>query len=107
VEFRRLLERPHEQLGAKLPPATRRAYIDFVNTFYRKVYPRAPENQQCFDFSDPEFIRDYLQAGKNFLRAKGVLAEFLLMSRAEMGLYQTLHRLKARVPTSQIVRKYL
>jgi len=29
------------------------------------------------------------------------------MARAEMGLYQTLHRLKARVPTSQIVRKYL
>ena len=107
AEFRRLLERPHEQLGAKLLPATRRAFIDFVNIFYRTVYPPVPENQQCFDFSDTEFIRDYLQAMKNFLRAKGVLAEFLFMSRAEMGLYQILHRLKARVPTSQIVRKYL
>jgi hypothetical protein len=29
------------------------------------------------------------------------------MARAEMGLYNTLHALKARVPTSDIVRKYL
>ena len=29
------------------------------------------------------------------------------MGRAEMGLYQTLHRLRARVLTSQIVRKCL
>jgi len=36
-----------------------------------------------------------------------VITEFIFMGRAEMGLYQTLHRLKARVPTSQIVRKYL
>jgi predicted unusual protein kinase regulating ubiquinone biosynthesis (AarF/ABC1/UbiB family) len=107
AEFRRLLERPHEQLGGKLLPATRRAFIDFADNFYRKVYPPKPENQRCFDFSDTAFMRDYLQAGKNLLRTKGVLAEFIFMSRAEMGLYQTLHRLKARVPTSQIVRKYL
>jgi hypothetical protein len=29
------------------------------------------------------------------------------MVRAEMGMYQTLHRLKAKVRTSRIVRKYL
>jgi len=40
-------------------------------------------------------------------RTKGIMTELLLMGRAEMGLYQTLHRLKARVPTSQIVRQYL
>ena len=40
-------------------------------------------------------------------RTKGVLTEFIYMGRAEMGLYQTLVRLKAHVPTSQLVRKYL
>jgi hypothetical protein len=35
------------------------------------------------------------------------MSEFLFMARAEIGLYHTLHALKARVPTSDIVRKYL
>jgi predicted unusual protein kinase regulating ubiquinone biosynthesis (AarF/ABC1/UbiB family) len=107
AEYRRLLERPHEQLGAKLLPAARRAFTDFARNFYCKVYPRGPNSQPCFDFSDAAFMRDYLQAGNNLFRSKGVLPEFIFMARAEMGLYQTLHRLKARVPTSQIVRKYL
>ena len=35
------------------------------------------------------------------------MTEYTFMARAEMGLYHTLHRLKARAPTSDIVRKYL
>jgi predicted unusual protein kinase regulating ubiquinone biosynthesis (AarF/ABC1/UbiB family) len=107
AEFRRLLERPHEQLGAKLLPAARRAYLDLLGNFYRHVYPPAAEAGPGFDFSDAAFMRVYLQAAKNLFRTKGVMPEFIFLARAEIGLYQTLHRLKARVPTSQIVRKYL
>jgi hypothetical protein len=35
------------------------------------------------------------------------MTDYIFMARAEMGLYNTLHALKARVPTSDIVRKYL
>ncbi len=107
AEFRRLLDRPHEQLGVKLPPAGRRAYLDFLGNFYRHVYPREPASPQGFDFSDVAFMRVYLESGKKLFSTKGVMPEFLFLARAEMGLYQTLHRLKARVPTSQIVGKYL
>ena len=107
ADFRRLLERSYELLGEKLLPATCRALVRFADNFYRKAYPPEPGNPQFIDFGDASYIRDYLEAGKSLLRTKGVLAEFIFMSRAEMGLYQTLHRLKARVPTSQIVRKYL
>lgn len=107
AEFRRLLERTHEQLGAKLLPATRRAFIHFVEDFYRHMFPQGPDKAPLFDFGDAAFLRDYVQAGRNFLGAKGLLAEFIFLVRAEMGLYHTLHRLRARVPTSQIVRKYL
>src|SRR2546428_5381057 len=73
-----------------------------------KVYPPEKEKQhQLFDFGDATFLRDYLRESKNLFRTKGVLTEFIFMGRAEMGLYQTLHRLRARVLTSQIVRKYL
>ena len=106
-EFRRLLEGHYAIEGKKLPAATRRALIDFAENFYRRVYPPKQDEDQIFDFSDAAFLRDFLTASKNLFRAKGVISEFIFMARAEMGLYQTLHRLKARVPTSEIVRKYL
>lgn len=107
-DFRRLLERHYALAGKKLLPSARRALIFFADHFYRKVYPPEPEKQhQAFDFSDAAFLRDYLQESKNLFRTKGVMTEFIFMGRAEMGLYQTLHRLKARVATSEIVRKYL
>ena len=81
--------------------------ISFADNFYRKVYPPEPAKPQPFDFGDVAFLQDYLRESKNLLRTKGLMTEFIFMGRAEMGLYQTLHRLKSRVHTSQIVRKYL
>src|SRR6266849_4637158 len=105
ADFRRLLETYYERVGEKLLPAARRALIGFANNFYRKVYPPKPDKDQLFDFSDTAFLRDFMRESKNLFRTKGVITEFIFMGRAEMGLYQTLHRLKARVPTSQIVKK--
>ena len=107
ADFRRLLEAYYEQVGEPLLPSARRALIDFTDNFYRKVYPPEPEKHQRFDFGDAAFLRDFLRESTNLFRTKGVLTEFIFMGRAEMGLYQTLHRLKAHVPTSQIVKKYL
>lgn len=106
--FRRLLEEHYRLAGLKLLPKAREALVRFADNFYRKVYPPEPEKQrQLFDFGDAAFLQDYLRESKNLFRTKGVMREFIFMGRAEMGLYQTLHRLKARVHTSEIVRKYL
>lgn len=105
--FRKVLEAYYDSLNRKLPAPTYRALIRFADNFYRKVYPPEPNKHQAFDFADKKFLRDYVQESKNLFRTKGVLTEYIFMGRAEMGLYQTLHRLKARVPTSEIVRKYL
>jgi predicted unusual protein kinase regulating ubiquinone biosynthesis (AarF/ABC1/UbiB family) len=106
--FREVLETYYKSLDRKLPAATHRALVRFADNFYRKVYPPESENQhQAFDFADKEFLAHYLQESKNLFRTKGVLNEYIFMGRAEMGLYQTLHRLRARVHTSEIVRKYL
>ena len=108
ADFRRLLESHYQLAGKKLFPATRRALIGFADNFYRSVYPPELEKQhQPFDFGDATFLQDYLRESKNLFRTKGVLSEYVFMARAEMGLYHTLHRLRARVLTSQIVRKYL
>src|SRR2546430_4318252 len=107
ADFRRLLETYYERAGEKFLPDARRALLGFVGNFYRTDYPTKPDKNLLFDFGDAVFLRDFLQESKNLFRTKGVITEFIFMGRAEMGLYQTLHRLKARVPTSQIVKKYL
>ncbi len=107
ADFRRILETYYDQVGEKLLPGARRALIRFADNFYRKVYPPKPDKDQLFDFGDAAFLRDFLRESKNLFRTKGIITEFIFMGRAEMGLYQTLHRLKARVPTSQIVKKNL
>jgi len=107
AEFRRLLEDYYKKLGRKLTAATRQALIRFADNFYRQVYPPDARGDQPFDFADPKFLQVFLAEARNLFRTKGVFPELIFMVRAEMGLYQTLHRLKARVPTSRIVRKYL
>jgi predicted unusual protein kinase regulating ubiquinone biosynthesis (AarF/ABC1/UbiB family) len=107
AEFARLLEKYYKDVGRSLTPAARRALIGFSDNFYRKVYPPGSESAQPFDFGDRKFLQDFLVASKTLFRTKAGLSEFLFMGRAEMGLYQTLHRLKARIHTSRIVRKYL
>jgi len=106
AEFRRILENYYERLSRTLTTATRQALIRFADNFYRKVYPPG-NSEQSFDFADHRFIEIFLAECRNLFRTKGVLPELIFMSRAEMGLYQTLHRLKARLNTSRIVRKYL
>jgi len=106
--FRRILEEHYRRAGEKLLPNVRDALIRFADNFYRKVYPPEMERQEePFDFGDVAFLQDYLRESKNLFTTKGLMREFIFMGRAEMGLYQTLHRLKARVRTSLIVRKYL
>jgi len=107
AEFGQLLETYYQAVGRKLTAGTRRALLSFSDNFYRKVYPPDQEKLEPFDFADQKFLHDYLRESKNLFRTKGVMTEYIFMARAEMGLYQTLHRLKARVHTSEIVRKYL
>jgi len=105
--FRQLLEKYYRATGTPLSPTARRALIRFADNFYRRVYPPGPDDDQTFDFGDKKFLQAFLAESTNLFRTKGVLTELIFMGRAEMGLYQTLHRLQARVRTSRIVRKYL
>jgi predicted unusual protein kinase regulating ubiquinone biosynthesis (AarF/ABC1/UbiB family) len=107
AEFSRLLERYYQDAHQELLPGTRRALIRFCDNFYRRVYPPGLDGERPFDFGDRKFLQVFLTEAKNLFRTRGVLAELIFMARAEMGMYQTLHRLQARVHTSRIVRKYL
>jgi len=106
-EFRRILESNYRAKGKKLPAAAYRALVSFSEKFYRNVYPPERDRHERFDFADKTFLTDYIREATKLFRTKHVMSEYLFMARVEMGLYHTLHALKARVPTSDIVRKYL
>lgn len=108
AEFYKLLDERYANGGRSLGQRARRAFAHFAETFYRKVYPPDPrDDHRSFDFSDPVFLREYMREAGKVFRTKGALPEHLFLVRAELGLYTTLHRLRARVHTSAIVRKYL
>jgi predicted unusual protein kinase regulating ubiquinone biosynthesis (AarF/ABC1/UbiB family) len=105
-EFRDALERRYRRAGQKLLPATHEALVGFAEKFFRKVYPPEPKYiDRLFDFSDPAFLRNYMDCGRDLARAKGTLPDYVFLARVESGLYHTLHRLKARVATSRIVQR--
>jgi hypothetical protein len=108
AEFRRLLAAGYPLPGSRMGQAALRALVNLADGFYRRVYP--PEYQkekQAFDFGDEVFLGDFMQHAKELFRARGTSPEYVFLARAEAGLYQTLHRLRSRVPTSRIVRKFL
>jgi len=107
-EFQQIIQDQFARPGRTLAPAALRAVRDFTEQFYRKVYP--PDLKDAvrpFDFSDARFLRDYVRAATNLARAKGSTPRYIFLPRAEIGLYTTLHRLKARVRTIKIVRRLL
>jgi predicted unusual protein kinase regulating ubiquinone biosynthesis (AarF/ABC1/UbiB family) len=107
-EFHRLIDERYAGRGVRVSASVHRALSGISENFYGKVYPPEPENDATpFDFGNAAFLKDYLRETTKLGRAKGALPEYVFLVRAESGLYQTLHRLKARVHTSAVVRKYL
>jgi aarF domain-containing kinase len=107
-EFQQIVQEQFGSPGRKLTPAARRSVAEFADIFYKKVYRPDPKDaERAFDFSEPGFLRDFMSAAARMARAKVSTPEYIFLVRAEVGLYTTLHRLKARVHTSAIVRRLL
>ena len=106
--FQSLLDERYAIFGTKLRPAARRALMEFSEQFYRKVYPPEIEKDDvAFDFGTSTVLADYLRQSRKLMHSKGALPEHVLLARVEIGLYHTLHRLRARVHTSRIVRRLM
>jgi len=107
AEYQRQLGDWYRQAsGNPLPSATRKAFTALVHRFYCKAYPR-PDDQQAVDFADDDLLMEFRKGAAVLAASNGILPEYIFMSRAEEGLYHSLHRLRARVKTSAIVRRHL
>jgi predicted unusual protein kinase regulating ubiquinone biosynthesis (AarF/ABC1/UbiB family) len=108
AHFQSLLDKRYTMFGTKLRSTARRALTEFGDRFYRKVYPpEVEEDENPFDFGTSSVVKDYLRESRRLMLSKGALSEHVLLARVEVGLYDTLHRLRARVHTSRIVRSFL
>jgi len=106
--FRALLSKRYALAGQRLGPKTQSALIRMATEFYGTVYPPDVErDDDRVDFSDADIIKLYVRESQNLMRAKATLPEYVFLGRTESGVYNTLHRLKARVRTSAIVRRCL
>jgi predicted unusual protein kinase regulating ubiquinone biosynthesis (AarF/ABC1/UbiB family) len=108
TDFRRLIAERYALFGRKLSPATAKAFSALAEGFYRRMYPPEPErDDEPFDFSKSAFLNEYIRECTALTQSKGMLPDYVLFGRAEIGLYNTLHRLKARVPMTGIVRRFV
>lgn len=108
AEFRALMEARYAPAGVKITRKSLAALSKFSEEFYGWVYPPDPSRDDTpIDFGNVEILRLYMRHSHELMHSKASLPEYVMLARAETGLYQTLYRLKARVHTSRTVRKYL
>jgi predicted unusual protein kinase regulating ubiquinone biosynthesis (AarF/ABC1/UbiB family) len=82
-------------------PRPRRTLDEMIRV-YRRLYQ---QDGTPTDFGDPRILAEMTALYKTMIQSKFLSREFLFYSRAEMGLYMLLHRLRARVSTYAIATR--
>jgi hypothetical protein len=77
-----------------------------IRRFYDEFHPLT-EPTAALELADPKFMDGLNELAKTLFKNKFLSPEFLFLSRAESGMCNLLHALKARVPTTQIAREWM
>ena len=86
-------------------PRVRRC-MNGIRRFYDEFHPLT-EPTAALELADPKFMDGLNELAKTLFKNKFLSPEFLFLSRAESGMCNLLHALKARVPTTQIAREWM
>ncbi len=98
----------HGVFGPKVSssePRVRRC-MNAIRQFYDQFHP-LDASPPTVDFSNGKFMDEMTRLAGALLKDKFLPPEFVFLSRTESGMCMLLHELKARVPTSQIVRQWM
>jgi predicted unusual protein kinase regulating ubiquinone biosynthesis (AarF/ABC1/UbiB family) len=92
--------------GPAVPIARARKMLTDLSELASVLFP-VPENGAgtLVDFAEPELLQTQARAMKRALRDKATNPEFAFVSRTELGLYNLLHQLRARVDTRDVWRR--
>jgi predicted unusual protein kinase regulating ubiquinone biosynthesis (AarF/ABC1/UbiB family) len=74
--------------------------------FYEMLFPGLRGEGAVVDFGDAKILKTMFRVLDQNVRNKMVNPEFAFYARAEMGLYNLLHLLRAKVDTAAILKKF-
>jgi hypothetical protein len=74
--------------------------------FYEMLFPGLSGNGRVVNFGDAKILKAMFGIFNDNLRHKTVNPEFAFYARAEMGLYNLLHLLRAKIDTSAVLEKF-
>lgn len=83
--------------GPKVPYTRARKMLPVLETMVSLLYPEGKEAEREVDFGKGQLLEMLGEALKKSLQDKATNPEFAFVSRAELGLYSLLHRLKSKV----------
>lgn len=88
--------------NASAKSAQARRIMNAIIDFYNLIFPTDTPGENEVDFGDIKFMRTLTGLWDVAVRNKFVNPEFAFASRAELGLYNLLHKLSAKVDTAKI-----
>ena len=101
-QSRRMMVLISGQPKLKNPSGARRLLAGAVG-IYEILFPRLTGSAaSVVDFGDPKILNKMTRIWEDSMRSKIINPEFAFYTRAELGLYNLLHQLQARVDTSKI-----
>ncbi len=74
--------------------------------FYDMLFPGLTGGGRVVDFGDAKILEAMFRIFNDNVRNKTVNPEFAFYARAEMGLYNLLHLLRAKIDTSAVLEKF-
>jgi len=101
AEFNRMIPLILGANASSKSPQARRI-LKAIIEFYNLVFPTDTPGEHDVDFGDIKFMRTLTGLWDVAVRNKFVNPEFAFASRAELGLYNLLHKLGARVDTAKL-----
>jgi predicted unusual protein kinase regulating ubiquinone biosynthesis (AarF/ABC1/UbiB family) len=98
-----LMQELYDLNGAKVNVRDHRETIMMTARFYYMVYPRKSGAGAFFDFGTSQFFKELNRWVNRMGKEKLGYPESIFMFRAETGLYNVLHKLKAKVQTWKVI----
>ena len=80
-------------------PRIARKLLNETKQFHDNVFG----TRAAVDFGDPDVLRQMVHLWTESIRRKGVNPEFAFYGRAEIGLYNVLHQLRAKIVTTAVL----
>ncbi len=73
--------------------------------FSKTIFPPPDDGEGLVDFGSPRVLTTMLRLAEEILRGKLIIPDFAFYKRAEVGLYNYLHQLGAKVNVQAILRR--